>query len=70
MGKSFEASTVDIPENFGQDSLFSMSSRKIRTELAWRDSVSLESGIEEMIRWISDDWNVIAGLPLDYIHKE
>lgn len=70
MDKSFEDATEMMDENFGQDARFSMDASKARAELGWEPKVSLENGIEEMIKWISDNWNEISQLPLDYIHKK
>ena len=57
-------------QNFGQDSKYSISSSKLRTELNWKPSVSIESGIDEMIKWVDDNWSDIKKMPLEYIHKK
>lgn len=69
MGRKLEDVAELIDENFGQDSMYSLDSSKIRHELGWRDQISLEQGIEEMIRWIEDEWDAIQRLPHDYIHQ-
>ena len=58
-----------ISENFGQDTIYSLNSYKIRTQLGWKTKVSLENGIQEMIAWIDDNWSEIQKMPLEYIHK-
>ena len=58
-----------IQENFGQDSLFSLNSEKIRTQLHWQDRVSLDSGIQEMITWIETNWEQIKDFPDEYQHQ-
>ena len=58
-----------ITDNYGQDSKFSISSKKIRSQLGWEPKISLEEGIQETIDWIELNWKTISGMPLEYIHK-
>mgnify|MGYP001314221788 CR=1 FL=1 len=69
MSYDFENSVNRINENFGQDSMYSLNSDKLRIRLNWEDKISLENGIEETIKWINDDWDIISKLPHNYIHK-
>ena len=70
MDYDFKSSVELIDQNFGQDSKYSISSSKLRTELNWKPSVSIESGIDEMIKWVDDNWSDIKKMPLEYIHKK
>jgi dTDP-glucose 4,6-dehydratase len=69
MNFDFASSVRMISENFGQDTIYSLNSDKIRTQLGWITKVSLENGIQEMITWIDDNWSEIQNMPLQYIHK-
>lgn len=69
MGKQLEEVAELVDENFGQDAMYSLDASKIRSELGWADQVRLEDGIQEMIRWIEDDWETIQSLPHDYVHQ-
>ena len=69
MNCDFENSVKLISENFGQDAMYSLNSDKIRTQLGWKSEVSLEVGIQEVITWIEDNWDIVCRMPLDYIHK-
>jgi dTDP-glucose 4,6-dehydratase len=69
MNFDFASSVEMISENFGQDTIYSLNSYKIRTQLGWKTKVSLENGIQEMIAWIDDNWSEIQKMPLEYIHK-
>ena len=42
---------------------------KLRTELGWRDTYSLEQGIDDVIAWARRFENVMAKLPTKYEHK-
>lgn len=68
MGKSFEDSVELVDENFGQDARFSLDAGKARRELGWRTQVAFEDGVEETIRWISDNWQLISRQTLEYVH--
>ena len=69
MNSKFETSVNMISENFGQDTMYSLNSDKIRSELGWSPQVSLKEGIMEMITWIEENWDTISRMPLEYIHK-
>ena len=69
MSVNFENSVELITNNYGQDSKFSISSKKIRSQLGWEPKISLEEGIQETIDWIEHNWKTISGMPLEYIHK-
>lgn len=68
VGAEFEASVEMIDENFGQDARFSMDASKARRELGWKAQVSFEDGVDEVIRWVNDNWELIAKQSLDYVH--
>ena len=70
MGYDFKTSVELIDQNFGQDSKYSISSSKLRGSLNWRPNISLQTGIEEMINWIDNNWSEISKMPLEYIHKK
>ena len=70
MNYNFEDSVELIDQNFGQDSKYSISSSKLRLDLNWKPKISLQTGIEEMIKWIDNNWAEISGMPLEYIHKK
>lgn len=68
MGKSFKDAVELSEENFGQDARFSLDASKARRELGWRPQVTFEEGVEEVVRWISDNWELISRESLDYVH--
>jgi len=46
-----------------------LDSIKLRTELGWRDTVSLERGVDDVIRWAERFSSDLAKLPAKYNHK-
>ena len=69
MGCDFMSSVKLITENYGQDSLYSLNSDKIRNETSWSEKISFEEGINDTIKWISDNWEIISNMPHEYIHN-
>ncbi len=57
------------PERPGKDTSYTLDSQKLRTELGWRDTVPLEQGVDDVIRWAEQFKNEIATLPAKYEHK-
>ena len=70
MDYNFSESVKLIDENYGQDAIYSLNSDKIRNQLGWSPQISLEKGIQEVIKWIDDNWDVIRNMPLEYVHKQ
>ena len=69
LGKSF-AECVELgPERPGKDTAYTLDSFKIRTELGWRDTVSLEEGVNDVIKWAERFKGDLAKLPTKYEHK-
>ena len=44
-------------------------SDKIRNETSWSEKISFEEGINDTIKWISDNWEIISHMPHEYIHN-
>jgi dTDP-glucose 4,6-dehydratase len=69
LGKSFEDCVEIGPERPGKDTAYTLDSFKLRTELGWRDRLSLQQGIDDVIAWAKRFENDIATLPTKYEHK-
>ena len=57
------------PERAGKDFAYKLSSRKLRTELGWSDTINLEKGIDETIDWARANLEVLASQSTEYHHK-
>ncbi|HEY3696504.1 GDP-mannose 4,6-dehydratase [Phenylobacterium sp.] len=69
LGKSF-ADSVDVgPERPGKDVAYRLDSSKLRTELGWKDMISLEAGVEDTIAWARRFETALSGMNWDYVHK-
>ena len=69
LGKSFEDCVEVGPERPGKDTAYTLDSLKLRTELGWRDTMSLETGIDDVIRWAERFSADLTKLPAKYEHK-
>ncbi len=69
LGKAFDDCVEIAPERPGKDTAYMLDTSKLRNELGWRDSISLERGIDDVIRWAERFKNELAKLPAKYVHK-
>jgi dTDP-glucose 4,6-dehydratase len=69
LGKSFEDCVEIAPERPGKDTAYMLDTTKLRNELGWRDTISLERGIDDVIRWADRFKSELAKLPAKYVHK-
>ncbi|MDZ4726941.1 MAG: GDP-mannose 4,6-dehydratase [Leptospira sp.] len=70
LGVVYEDAVEIVSDRPGKDSAYTLSSEKLRKTLLWEDKISLENGINETVRWISDNLDELKFLPDYYIHKE
>ena len=61
---------VKTNDRIGKDKYYQMSSTKIRSELNWKDSISINTGILETINWINSNFDFFKKEPLIYKHKK
>jgi len=69
LGKNFEECVELGPERPGKDTAYTLDSFKLRTELGWRDRISLSQGIDDVIEWARRFEREMPNLPATYIHK-
>ena len=69
LGMHFEDCVEIGPERPGKDTAYTLDSTKLRTELGWRDRISLAQGIDDVIAWATRFSAEIGKLPSRYHHK-
>jgi dTDP-glucose 4,6-dehydratase len=69
LGKSFDECVEMAPERPGKDTAYTLDSMKVRTELGWRDRISLEQGVDDVITWAERFSKELTKLPSKYEHK-
>jgi len=60
------AITDDRP---GKDAAYLLDSSKAERDLGWKPQIILEEGLDETIRWVEENLEILKTLPIDYIHK-
>ena len=58
--------TEDRP---GKDAAYLLDAKDSYLKLAWKDSISLEKGIDETIAWVDRHLSKLKTIPFEYIHK-
>lgn len=69
LGVKFEDHVEVVGERLGKDAAYQLDSTKLRTELNWTDTVTLDQGLDECVAWVRDNFEALQSLPPDYIHK-
>lgn len=69
MGKKFEDCVELGPERPGKDAAYMLDSAKLREELGWKDKISLEAGVEDVVAWARRFEKDLPNLPSSYVHK-
>lgn len=69
MGKDFDECVELGPERPGKDTAYTLDSFKLRTELGWRDEISLVNGIDNCVSWAEHWRDSLGELPSNYVHK-
>lgn len=69
LGIRFEDAVDIVAERPGQDAAYVIDSTKARTELGWKPVISLQQGLDEVVKWVDTNWEVIKSQPLEYRHK-
>lgn len=68
-GLDFAQHTESVTERPGQDKVYVIDSSKARTAFGWRDEITLDQGLQEVIDWVEHYWSEIQEEPLHYVHK-
>jgi dTDP-glucose 4,6-dehydratase len=69
LGKRFEDCVEIGPERPGKDGAYTLDSRKLRSDLGWRDRIGLEQGVDDVIRWAKRFRDDLPKLPVRYVHQ-
>jgi dTDP-glucose 4,6-dehydratase len=69
LGADFKESVEVVGDRLGKDSAYHLDSAKLRSELSWKDEISLDEGIDQCISWVKLNFDALKDQPFDYIHK-
>lgn len=68
MGVDFNNCVDIVDDRPGKDATYLLNSAKIRDSLDWRDSISLESGIDNVISWVDANIVILEKEIDHYVH--
>lgn len=68
-GTPFEAVAKVSGERLGKDQAYLLDSSRIRDELGWSPTVTLDDGLAETLAWVDANLDLLKTLPQSYIHK-
>jgi len=69
MKARFEDCIEVVGERLGKDATYRLDSSKLRSQLGWKDRISLEQGIDETIAWVERWLPDLKQQPFDYLHR-
>jgi len=69
LNKSFDVHVKMVGERLGKDSAYWLKSAKLRSELGWADTISLEQGVDETLAWVQANLSELYRQPIQYVHK-
>ena len=58
------------PDRKGKDGVYSLSSNKIKKEIAWKPEISLKNGLLKTLNWVEQNIDIIKKQPDKYKHKK
>jgi dTDP-glucose 4,6-dehydratase len=58
-----------VAERPGKDAAYLLDSSKARKTLSWRDTISLDEGLDETIHWVDTHLQELQQQPTEYVHK-
>ena len=68
--QNFQDKVNIVPERPGKDQTYALGSKKLRSELKWKDEISLTHGLKEVVAWIYSNIDELKKQPLKYSHKK
>jgi len=69
LGVSFQDNVEIAEDRPGKDTAYLLDNSKAKQILGWRDKISLEQGIEEIIGWVKNNLDVLKVQNYEYVHK-
>jgi len=70
IGVNFEDVVTLGSERLGKDQAYFLDSQKVRKSLGWKDTITLEQGLEETIGWVKDNLHALRTKEISYVHKQ
>jgi dTDP-glucose 4,6-dehydratase len=69
-GVPFDDFVEITKDRLGKDQAYQLDSSKLRDELGWQDEIPLDKGLQETLRWMDDNIEILKHQPDSYQHKK
>lgn len=69
MSAKLEDIVHEVPDRAGKDPAYLLNDEKLRTELRWRDEISLNDGLKETVGWYVEHFDELKDRALEYTHR-
>jgi dTDP-glucose 4,6-dehydratase len=69
LNTAFDANVKVVGERLGKDSAYWLNSTKLRSDLGWTDTISLEQGLDQTLAWAQTNLATLNLQPIQYLHK-
>lgn len=69
MGVEFSQHVEIVQERTSQDSLYLMNNEKLYNDFGLSPQVKLSDGIDDVVKWINSNYDILKDFPDYYIHK-
>lgn len=69
MGYDFKTNTIPVEDRQGADRKYLLDYTKSVNEIKWKPTISIDTGLKDVIEWIKANWTDILNEPHIYMHK-
>jgi dTDP-glucose 4,6-dehydratase len=69
LGVELSQAVEIVDERPGQDAAYVIDSSKARSELGWSPQIDFASGIDEVVAWVEENWDILRNETWEYQHK-
>lgn len=69
MNMNFEDSIQETETRLGLDNAYILDSIKVKEEFGWSPKIKIDKGIDEVIKWVNENWDILCKEEEEYIHK-
>jgi len=69
MNVAYKDVVAEAPERLGKDQDYLLDSTLLRNEFGWHETLSLDDGLAETLRWVDANLDFLSTQPREYVHR-
>jgi dTDP-glucose 4,6-dehydratase len=69
MNYKFDDLVYLAPDRLGKDDEYAIDSTKANVELGWTPKVNLDTGLNNTINWVDNNWDLLKNKSCEYVYK-